>query len=617
MSTDASRHTTLDDLFRARAERHPERMALVDADDSGARWTYGELDERVEHRTAALAARGVRAGGRVVLRLPGSPRLFEEVLALFRLGAVPVVVPPAVPEPMARSVRRFAGADVSYEVDGPALLQFAGDEVGVPRLAPLDDAEVVRTVSQRAAVLDLDEDTVHLVTHPELPVGVPGLLDWLAVLCAGGRVVLGARADPDSAFRVVAAERVTHTVLSAPLAGRWAATAAVTAYDLSSLRTLVVNGGGFDERVARRVLPALGCALRQVFGTAEGLVAATRPQDGTEAAVTGRMGAVCPEHELRVVDHRDREVPAGTEGWLLSRGPGTIRRYWRSPGHDARHFTTDGFHRTGATARATEAGLLVVVRGPAAPAGQDTTTRVGRRNPAPHSRKTRPHAPEGQTEMTPPTLPYVMPTPAMLPADRTGWTLEAARSALVVLNLRTRFVHPLEQRAAPVAELLANAGRLIDAARAAGVPVIHAVPATARRTTGRGPLPYARLTGPAAGAATDAFVTRVEPQTGDTVLTARTHSAFAGTRLDSRLREQERDQVVVLGLYARTDVLLTAADARARDLEAFVVADAVADVSAGNHAFALEWVADTCGAVTAADRVSAVFDAGQAEAEAV
>ncbi|WP_428933993.1 isochorismatase family protein [Streptomyces sp. ACT015] len=616
MSTDASRHTTLDGLFRARAESHPERVALVDAAGERAEWTWGELAGRVEDRAAELADLRIGEGHRVAVALPGSAALVTEVLALGRIGAVPVVVPPSVPEPTARAVRRFTGSAAPYD-DGLALLQYAGDEVGAPRLVPLDHPALARAVRERAGVLGAGEDTVHLVVRPELTVGVPGLLDWLAVLCAGGRLVTGAGDDPDDAFRLVAAERVTHTALTAPLTDRWTAAAAVTAWDLTGLRTLVVSGGALAEPVARRVLPALGCSLRQVFGTAEGLVARTWQEDGTEAALTGRARAVSEGHELRVVDHRDRDVPPGAEGQLLSRGPDTVRGYWRSPEHDTRHFTTDGFHRTGAIARTTETGLLVVVRGPEPASGRAKAARTVHRLPAPRSRPTRPHRPEGQTEMTPPMFPYVMPTPTMLPADRTGWTLDPARAALVVLNLQNRFVRTLEREAAPAAELLANTARLIDGARAAGVPVIHSVPAGVRRATGRGPVPYARLVAPVAGADAEAFVDRVEPRAGDTVLTARKYSAFARTRLDGRLRELERDQVVILGLYARAGVLMTAGDAWAQDLEAFVVADAVADLCAGHHEFALEWVADTCGAVTATDRVAAAFDAGHPAAEAV
>lgn len=215
--------------------------------------------------------------------------------------------------------------------------------------------------------------------------------------------------------------------------------------------------------------------------------------------------------------------------------------------------------------------------------------------------------------MTPGSIfPYVMPTPAMLPDDTTGWTLDPERAALVVLNLQRRFVHVLAEEGAPVTELLANARRLVNAAHAAGVPVIHSVPAGER-----GPATCVRRSGVPDDRDGEAFADQVEPRTGDAVLTARKHSAFARTRLEGRLRDLRRDQVVIAGLFARVGVLMTAADAWVQDLEPFVVADAVADASAGSHSFALEWVADTCGAVTSTDRVVTVFGLVAPAAEAV
>ncbi|MER8115583.1 isochorismatase family protein, partial [Streptomyces sp. NPDC094031] len=92
---------------------------------------------------------------------------------------------------------------------------------------------------------------------------------------------------------------------------------------------------------------------------------------------------------------------------------------------------------------------------------------------------------------------------------------------------------------------------------------------------------------------------------GDTVLTAKRYSAFAGTRLRSRLKELGRDQVVVVGAAAHTDVMLTAADAWMQDLEAFVVADAVVDRTADDHTMAVRWLAATCATVALTESVRA------------
>ncbi|WP_031007199.1 AMP-binding protein, partial [Streptomyces rimosus] len=140
----------------------------------------------------------------------------------------------------------------------------------------------------------------------------------------------------------------------------WTEAAPGTPYDLSSLDVLLVGGAKFSEEAARRVRPTLGCTLQQVFGMAEGLVNYTRLDDPEETIVTTQGRPISPDDEIRVVDDEDNDLPVGETGHLLTRGPYTIRGYWKAPEHNARSFTADGFYRTGDVVRLTPTGHLVV-----------------------------------------------------------------------------------------------------------------------------------------------------------------------------------------------------------------------------------------------------------------
>ena len=59
-------------------------------------------------------------------------------------------------------------------------------------------------------------------------------------------------------------------------------------------------------------------------------------------------------------------------------------------------------------------------------------------------------------------VPYVMPGSAVLPPDRTGWSIDPGRAALVVLNIQNHFLHVLRESSAPVGELLAGVGLTND-----------------------------------------------------------------------------------------------------------------------------------------------------------
>jgi 2,3-dihydroxybenzoate-AMP ligase len=96
---------------------------------------------------------------------------------------------------------------------------------------------------------------------------------------------------------------------------------------------------------------------------AEGLVNYTRADDPDDVVLHTQGRPISPDDELRVVDPDDpdeREVAPGEIGALLTRGPYTIRGYFRAAEHNATAFTADGFYRTGDLVCLTGRGDVVV-----------------------------------------------------------------------------------------------------------------------------------------------------------------------------------------------------------------------------------------------------------------
>ncbi|MEU8887878.1 (2,3-dihydroxybenzoyl)adenylate synthase [Streptomyces sp. NPDC048442] len=402
---------TFAEMLRTRAESHPDRIALTDGD---RHWSYAQLHTRAMHLAAGFADRGIAKGDRVVVQLPNVAEFFEVIFALFRIGALPVFALPAhreteiryfcefteavayvVPDRHAGFDHRDLAAKVRAEVptlrhvfvvgdpgehtaltDVPlsdtdlkaeeptpsdlAFLQLSGGSTGVPKLIPRTHDDYIYSLWGSNELCGVTKDSVYLVTLPaahNFPLSSPGSL---GILHAGGRVVMCPQPDPDTAFPLIERERVTITGVVPPLALVWTEAGATTSYDLSSLEVLLVGGAKFSEAAARRIGPALGCTLQQVFGMAEGLVNYTRLDDDPETIVTTQGRPISADDEIRIVDDADRDVPEGESGHLLTRGPYTIRGYWRAPEHNARSFTADGFYRTGDIVRRTPTGHLVV-----------------------------------------------------------------------------------------------------------------------------------------------------------------------------------------------------------------------------------------------------------------
>jgi bifunctional isochorismate lyase/aryl carrier protein len=189
------------------------------------------------------------------------------------------------------------------------------------------------------------------------------------------------------------------------------------------------------------------------------------------------------------------------------------------------------------------------------------------------------------------------PMPAEVPAGRVDWPFEPDRAALLVHDLQDYFVGFYDSAVAPVPALLANTRRLVDAARAAGMPVFYTAQPARQDAADRGLLNA--MWGPGLTAHPDraAICAAVAPAPGDVVLTKWRYSAFQRSDLEAQLAARDRDQLVICGVYAHIGCLMTACDAFMRDIEPFLVADAVADFSLREHRMALDYVAHRCGRV--------------------
>ncbi|MGH2945121.1 MAG: (2,3-dihydroxybenzoyl)adenylate synthase [Solirubrobacteraceae bacterium] len=410
------RGETLADVIDAAAQTRPDSVAIV---DGSRRVTYRELVRRSRGVAAGLGALGIRRDDRVIVQMPSTLEFLDLTLALFRIGALPVMALPAHREhelahlaahaeavayaapaqhrgfdhlAMGRALRdgsttlrhllvtegeaspdAVALASLSEHVPledgdtgpGPepgdvALFLLSGGTTGLPKLIPRTHDDYAYNARASAELCGLGPHTVYMVALPighNFPLACPGVL---GTLMAGGRVVLSTDPGPEAAFPLIAAERVTATAVVPALAIRWLESPLRREADLSSLELLQVGGARLAPEVARRVRPELGCALQQVFGMAEGLLNFTRPDDPEEVVVDTQGRPLSPEDEIRIVDPLDEPVPPGQLGELQVRGPYTLRGYYRAEEHNARSFTPDGLYRSGDLVRLHPSGNLVV-----------------------------------------------------------------------------------------------------------------------------------------------------------------------------------------------------------------------------------------------------------------
>jgi nicotinamidase-related amidase len=155
----------------------------------------------------------------------------------------------------------------------------------------------------------------------------------------------------------------------------------------------------------------------------------------------------------------------------------------------------------------------------------------------------------------------------------------APRDALLVMDVQQGIV----QRLGDDQGLLGRIATAIDAARAAGIPVIYIVvrfrkgyPEVSERNRA-----FAAIRG--AGAAMEesnpatAIHPAIAPQDGDIVVTKRRVSAFSGSDLDVVLRALQVDGLVLAGIATSGVVLSTLRAAADMDFRCTVLSDCCAD----------------------------------------
>lgn len=197
--------------------------------------------------------------------------------------------------------------------------------------------------------------------------------------------------------------------------------------------------------------------------------------------------------------------------------------------------------------------------------------------------------------------PYEMPTDSDLVPNQASWRPEASRAALLIHDMQQYFVDAFPAGQEPITDLVENIILLQETARSLGMPVIYTAQPGAMTRAQRGLLHD--FWGPGMGIDADRqIIPQLTPWPQDVMLTKWRYSAFHGTTLANVLHRNRRDQLLICGIYAHIGCLITSCESFTRDIETFLVTDAVADFSLAHHIMCLNYAAQRC-AVTIRTRV--------------
>jgi non-ribosomal peptide synthetase component E (peptide arylation enzyme) len=402
-------------ILSAQADRHPDRIAFIDAQE---RITYGELKDRIERCAAYLRRIGIAPGDVVTIQLPNRIAFPIAFFALQLIGAVANKVNPDFRIRELDYILRFSGSKAficpatfkAFDYPGmarqlraaiPALTHVvvagegAGDEFNLER--GIADSEPL-PASERAAigaddifrmaftsgttgnpkcvlhsfnttlpaVRQINRDM--LVTENDVQlVYLPVCLNWgylclLQAILSGSRAVLLERFSAKAALDLIERERVTYIATAPASIVAMLNEPSLSEYDVASLRVVITGGASAAIETIRDYQARMPGHLIELYGMLEtGFHTYTRFSDDP-AKVNGTIGRVVSSMGLKILDETGNEVAPSAVGEIAALGPSVHLGYHANAAANAEAFTADGWFRTGDLGRIVDqAGNVEIV----------------------------------------------------------------------------------------------------------------------------------------------------------------------------------------------------------------------------------------------------------------
>jgi fatty-acyl-CoA synthase len=399
-------------FLRQSAKRYPNEIALVWGRQT---WTWAQMDARVEAMAAALAARGVGKGDRVLVQAKNSNQFLESMFVCFRLGAVWVPTNFRLTAEEVAYLARASGATAmicggefpdharvavaqginfvisigsshfgddydalvaAYEGrlvsvaevdrDDPCWFFFTSGTTGRPKAAVLTHGQMGFVVTNHLCDL-MPGTTRRDVSLAVAPLSHGAGIHALAQVARGAKTVLpsGDRFDPEEAWQLVEQWRVTNMFTVPTILKMLAEHPGAEKYDHASLRYVIYAGAPMYREDQKRALAKLGKVLVQYFGLGEVTGNITvlptdlhDPDDGPETKI-GTCGFARTGMQVSIQDENGRELPSGETGEICVCGLAVFAGNYDNPEANAKAFR-NGWFRTGDLGYLDEQGFLYI-----------------------------------------------------------------------------------------------------------------------------------------------------------------------------------------------------------------------------------------------------------------
>ncbi|MGB7051292.1 MAG: AMP-binding protein [Acidimicrobiales bacterium] len=364
------------------AETYPDMVAVsvVAEDGSTTHLDWRTLDRRSNQVARAFLAEGVGLGGRVGLELPNSVEIVEAVLACWKIGASPVPVRWDLPDWERARVAGVLDAALLVGRENVDLFEWSrelSDEPHPEVIAPAVNG-ICSSGSTGTPKIIMDNSPAVMAPSTTLPfpanwgvdVGRQVILVPTAIyhtngfaqftyLLTGDSLVIMTKFDAALALDLIEREKITAFTATPTMLARMARVPGIEQRDFSSVVWVQQGAAVFPPSLARFWIEILGGErLYMCYGMTERLgLTAIRGDEWLQHP--GSIGRGFRDTELRILDDRQRDLPAGEVGEIYLRSA-TTGRYGYLGASQGLPMTKDGFATAGDLGRLDEDGYCYI-----------------------------------------------------------------------------------------------------------------------------------------------------------------------------------------------------------------------------------------------------------------
>lgn len=187
-----------------------------------------------------------------------------------------------------------------------------------------------------------------------------------------------------------------------------------------------------------------------------------------------------------------------------------------------------------------------------------------------------------------------------------NWKIDSRRTVLLIHDMQNHFIKPFQRDGTVLKHLTSSISEIKQHCAQLSIPCLYTAQPADQSPTDRSLLTDFWGPGLKGDNTSSKIISAIKPTKNDQVFTKWRYSAFKKNTLHQWMEENERDQMIICGVYGHIGILATALDAFMMDYQAFVVADAVADFSEADHARTMDYIAQRCGVVVSRNDITSL-----------